>query len=188
MSDKRPEIVVSFQRRHFKNPGGNTMPLTLNVGLSQKMGLPDYGSVGASCHVELELSSHMLDRNPDVFQQEVRVAFAACRQAVEEELARERVQPSASPSATCERRRPYVAWHAGTGSQTITPKQLDYAQQLAAQIDGLGNQGLDSLAHRLYERPLVDLASFEASSLINTLRQIKSGQVSLATVTDKIAA
>ena len=33
------------------------MPLKLNVGVSRKVGLPDYGSVGASCNVEVELDS-----------------------------------------------------------------------------------------------------------------------------------
>lgn len=64
------------------------MPLRLQVGLQQKVGLPDYGSLGASCHVELELDGQLLERNPDGFQQEVSRAFDACRQAVKTELAR----------------------------------------------------------------------------------------------------
>lgn len=64
------------------------MPLRLQVGLQQKVGLPDYGSLGASCHVELELDSQLIARSPDAFQQEVTRAFDACRQAVQNELAR----------------------------------------------------------------------------------------------------
>ena len=41
------------------------MPLKLNVGVSRKVGLPDYGSVGASCHLEVELDSTMIDRDLD---------------------------------------------------------------------------------------------------------------------------
>ena len=41
------------------------MPMKLNVGVSRKVGLPDYGSVGASCNLELELDSGMLDRDLD---------------------------------------------------------------------------------------------------------------------------
>jgi len=36
------------------------MPLKLNVGVSKKLGLPEYSSVGASCNVEVELDSTML--------------------------------------------------------------------------------------------------------------------------------
>src|SRR5438552_631577 len=66
------------------------MPLRLQVGLQQKIGLPDYGSLGASCQVELELDSQLLDRNPAAFQQEAERTFAACRQAVQAELARQK--------------------------------------------------------------------------------------------------
>lgn len=62
--------------------------MKINVGLSQKRGLPNYGSAGASCHVEVELDGAMLAHDPARFQQRVREAFAACRQAVDEELAR----------------------------------------------------------------------------------------------------
>src|SRR5262245_25639173 len=66
------------------------MPLRLQVGLQQKVGLRAYGSLGASCQVELELDIHLLDRAPDTFQQEVARAFDACRQAVQTELARQK--------------------------------------------------------------------------------------------------
>ena len=36
------------------------MPLRLQVGLQQKVGRPDYGSLGAACQVELELDSQLL--------------------------------------------------------------------------------------------------------------------------------
>jgi hypothetical protein len=57
------------------------MPLKLNVGLSKKCGLADYGSVGASCNIEFEVDPMLLDRNLDELQDRVRHAFAACRQA-----------------------------------------------------------------------------------------------------------
>jgi len=64
------------------------MPLTLNVGVSKKRGLPDYGSVGATCNVAVELDAALLTGDQDGFQRQVRNAYAACARAVNEELAR----------------------------------------------------------------------------------------------------
>jgi hypothetical protein len=64
------------------------MPLILNVGVSKKIGLPNYSSLGASCHVECELESALLDRDPDGFHERVQRVYAACRQAVQDELSR----------------------------------------------------------------------------------------------------
>ncbi len=36
------------------------MPLKLNVGVNKKIGLPDYGSLGTSCHVEVEVDSGLI--------------------------------------------------------------------------------------------------------------------------------
>ena len=65
------------------------MPLKLQIGLTKKIGLPGYGSLGASCHVEVELDSCLLREDLDEFQRQAREAFVACRQAVLGELARE---------------------------------------------------------------------------------------------------
>ena len=72
------------------------MPLTVNVGLSKKIGQPDYGSLGASCHVEVELDSSLVYSDLDGFHQKVKQAFVACSQAVSDELHR---QQSANPPA-----------------------------------------------------------------------------------------
>src|ERR1700691_348253 len=64
------------------------MPMKVSVGLSKKVGLPDYGSLGASCHVEVELDGSLLQNDVEKFQQHVRRGYQACAQAVNEELTR----------------------------------------------------------------------------------------------------
>ena len=63
------------------------MPTTLAVGLQKKVGLPDYGSLGASVHLEFEIDRGLLEQDPDGFQRKVSEAFAACRKAVHSQLA-----------------------------------------------------------------------------------------------------
>ena len=75
------------------------MPLRLHVGLQQKVELPNDADVMASCHVELELSRNLIDRDPESFQREVEQAFDACRYAVSAELARQQ-QPVQTDSNT----------------------------------------------------------------------------------------
>jgi hypothetical protein len=69
------------------------MPLILNVGLSKKVGLPNYGSLGVSCHLEVELDATLLAHDVNGFQQKVKQAYGACHQAVREELARQEQEP-----------------------------------------------------------------------------------------------
>jgi hypothetical protein len=75
------------------------MALKLHVGLSRKVGLPRYGSLGASCAVEVELDQGLLFHDVDAWQARVQEAFAACRQAVAAELGR---QEAATPEGGAE--------------------------------------------------------------------------------------
>src|SRR3954466_5741698 len=78
------------------------MPLRLNVGVSRKVGLPEYSSVGASCNLELELDAMLIRTDLDGLHEQIRGAFVAARQAVDDELARFRAQASPPAIAPCE--------------------------------------------------------------------------------------
>ncbi|TWU51148.1 hypothetical protein [Rubripirellula reticaptiva] len=58
----------------------------LTVGLQQKIGQPNFGSVGASCVVEVQLDDHEAG-DADVIEQRIRQAFARCRRSIDAELA-----------------------------------------------------------------------------------------------------
>ncbi len=162
------------------------MPLKLNVGISKKVGQPDYGSLGASCHVEVELDSSLLFDDPDAFQERTTNAYAACRQAVEDELARQQSPNSQEPADGKTASRTPGGHSNGTsnglnGNNThrASQKQLDYVQQLAGQIRGLGVRRLEDLAERMFSKPLADLSSLDASGLIDALKEIKAGKIDL---------
>jgi hypothetical protein len=164
------------------------MPLKLNVGLTKKLGLPDYGSIGASCHVEVELDDSLLHSDLDRFQHQVRDAFVACRQAVHDELARHQGQSvqntpvvATAPAPAPKPRSSPATRSASNGSngRAASEKQLAYLMQLSRRIAGLRGGALEDVSRRLYEKPLHELNSFEASSLIDTLKAVQEGTVQL---------
>ncbi len=171
------------------------MPLKLNVGLSKKVGLPDYGSLGASCHVEVELESSLLQQDLQAFQQHVRRAYVACAQAVNDELARQQSPNSSAPgqpssqetsraaapdnSHASQNNGNGTAGNGANGGHPASQKQLDFIQQLARQIRGLGVRRLDALTEKMFGKPLAALTSLDASSLIDMLKAIKEGRVDL---------
>jgi hypothetical protein len=73
--------------------------MKLNVGVSRKLGLPNFGSVGASCNLELELDATLLERDLDAFQARIRGAYVAAHQAVHDELERLRTLTGSRPQA-----------------------------------------------------------------------------------------
>ena len=146
------------------------MPLKLSIGLARKIGLPDYGSLGAHCHIELELDSALLSRDPVSLGDQARRAYAACAEAVEEALTRHRP----ADARPCSQGR---AAANGRSAHPFTPllatsKQLEYARQLAAQVPGLEESGLEMIAQEQWGKPVAELSRAEASQVIDDLRQI----------------
>jgi hypothetical protein len=61
--------------------------LKLHAGVSKKVGLPGYSSASASCTIEAELDSSLL-QDHEGFQVVVRRAYQSCEQAVQDQIAR----------------------------------------------------------------------------------------------------
>ncbi|MCA9122909.1 MAG: hypothetical protein H6822_06640 [Planctomycetaceae bacterium] len=171
--------------------------LKLNVGVNKKIGLPDFGSLGTSCHVEVEVDGHLIFDDLDAFHQKVRQAYVACAQAVNDELARQAstTQPASQPHAAASNGHAATngngngnGYRNGTNGGTASQKQLNYANQLAGQIQGLGVRRLEALADKMFGKPLAGLSSLDASALIDTLKAIKDGRLDLNAALDGAAA
>ena len=62
------------------------MPPKLIVGVNKKIGLPDFGSCGTSCHVEVEIDSGLIFDDLDAFHHKVRQAYVALRWSTAHEV------------------------------------------------------------------------------------------------------
>ena len=153
------------------------MPLRLNIGLSKKVGLPDYGSLGASANLELELDSGAVS-DPDRLRQQVRYLFGLAKASVEEELNQQQAAlphtatnghgPAASTNgnghhhsaANGHRPAGRSNGRAATASQVRAIKTIASRQRLklAAQLEPFGVQAVE------------DLSIQQASQLIDELK------------------
>ena len=166
------------------------MGVKINVGYCQKVGLPNYGSEGAHCNLEIEVDSSLLN-NTDAFQRRVQEIYAACRVAVESQLCQSNnvsrtpanQEPQQSHEPASRDTQSHSTRRNGTAqASTASPKQSKYAEQLAAQVKGFGVQRLDNLCVRMYQKSFAALSGIEASNLIDTLREAKAGRLDLNAV------
>ena len=71
--------------------------LKLHAGVSKKVGLPGFSSASASCTVEAELDSSLL-QDHEGFQIVVQRAYQSCEKAVQDQIARLLVQGNPTPN------------------------------------------------------------------------------------------
>ena len=174
------------------------MPIKINVGLSKKVGLPEFGSLGASCNVEFEADQQLLQKDLNGFYQRVAEAFDSCRQAVQNELNRHQQTAKAGNGSTKAQNTPVAgagnsanalpANGNGNNGRNASEKQMEYARQLARQISSLGVRRLEALAQKMFGKPLASLTSLDGSGLIDCLKDIKSGKIDLNSVLDGATA
>ena len=71
--------------------------LKLHAGVSKKVGLPGFSSASASCTIEAELDSSLLN-DTEGFQIVVQRAYQSCEKAVEDQIARLTSEGQSDPS------------------------------------------------------------------------------------------
>ncbi len=147
------------------------MPTKVFVGLSKKKGLPDYGSIGANCQVELELDGQILQDDPDRFHQHVRRAYAACRSSVEEELSNQASNPpNEQPS--------YSAGDRANGSHNRNGRRRTATDSQVRAINAIAGRHRIDLApflDRFAVRRIDELTVTDASALIDELKAQPEG-------------
>ena len=159
------------------------MSIKLNVGTSKKIGLPDYGSAGSQCNLEIELDSSALD-HPEEFHRRVQEAYAACRAAVEDELANHRgngtqdTRPTTPPKT--EYRNSPPPERNNDNRFPVSPKQLSFINQLTKAVKGLTARKLDDYCQVTYGATCKQLSSKDASRLIDDLKEAKDGGKEIA--------
>lgn len=161
--------------------------LKINIGFNRKVGEANFSSRGASVNLEIEVESGLV-RQPDALQSKIDYMFNLAKASVDAQLNGGGESPQAAPAGARSRAGNGGTNENGNGSHTTagtngshraSEKQISYVNQLARSIRGLGVRRLDSLTGKMFGKPLADLTSLDASTLIDTLKAVKEGRVSL---------
>ena len=145
--------------------------LKINVGLSRKVGEANYGSRGATVHLEMEVDSGVV-RQPDELKKKLRYLFGLAKEAVDDELkGASGGQPRNNGSGDNYRGHGGNGRHNGNGR----PATASQARAIRA-IAGRRRFNLDQLlGERFGVGSPEELSLSDASSLIDELKESANG-------------
>jgi hypothetical protein len=159
------------------------MAFKINVGLSRKIGQPNFGSLGASCHIDLEIDPQTIGHGPEAIQSQILGAFAICKQAVDTELAKcdqsasvissqsfppTQNEPLAQSHAAEPPARKAATGSAGPTRRPATPAQIKAIHAIAGKA---GIEVASELGQRFGIRNPQQLSIGQASEMIDHLKQ-----------------
>jgi len=166
------------------------MTIKINVGVNKKIGLPDYGSAGGHCNIEIEADNSVLNDTED-FLQRVRDAYEVARMSVEEELSHHR-PGNAGANARAEPQQQRQEYrqeyrndnsrsdHNYSGNRIASAKQQQFIASLVKAVKGLNWQVLDRYCNSKWGTSTSQLSPKQASELIDDLQTAKAGGKGLA--------
>jgi hypothetical protein len=164
------------------------MAIKINVGVNKKIGLPDYGSAGSHCNIEIEADNSILD-NADQFLQRVKDAYEMARQSVEEELSHHRTgndtsqtrsHSKAEPQQRQDYRNDNYRSDNNSGNRIASSKQQNFIASLVKAVKGLEWATLDKYCTSKWGTNTSRLSPKQASELIDDLKAAKSGERRIA--------
>ncbi len=164
------------------------MPVKLNIGLSRKIGEANYGSRGASIHLEVELDNGVLN-DPATMRGRVRELYALARQSVDDELQRPAdsalTEPTSGANHSQGSGHPVTNGHSSNGHPANGStnghanghtNRIEVARATQSQIRAIfaitKRLGLDPhkvISERFHVHRMEDLTIREASSIIEDL-------------------
>ena len=155
------------------------MHMNVKVRLTRKVGQSNYGSLGASCDVQLEQDGTLLFADPHGLQDKIRSAYAECERAIAAELDRQTSSEETSTrhgpasngdGSTNGHRRMNDSCQSGADSspRKATPGQI---QALHAIANRQGLDLTDVLQDRLGLYSVEFLSVAEASQLIHEMNE-----------------
>jgi hypothetical protein len=160
------------------------MAFKINVGLSRKIGQPNFGSFGASCHIDLEIDPQALGHGAEAIQREILDAFAICKHAVDAELAkcdrtqaddaRSHARSVSNQTNSSPEERPDRSQATASGQQQQKPSRPATPAQIKAIHAIAGKAGIDlsgELGRRFGIRSPQQLSISQASEMIDHLKQ-----------------